>query len=100
MVLDTIMITITPDQAGIMKGSIDILDTGIIITDGTTITATNHNIITPIGITRAQEQGLKLIFTADINTPPKTIPNVSLSNSEIAFQGLVFNTQDPSIVFA
>ncbi len=80
MVLDTNTTTITPDQAGIMKGSIDTLGTGIIITDGITITATYHNIITSIGITRAPETGIKLIFTADTNTPPKIIPTKSTSN--------------------
>jgi 5,10-methenyltetrahydromethanopterin hydrogenase len=80
MVLDTITTTITPDQAGIMKEYIDTLDTGIIITDGTTIMTTNHYIITSIGIPRAPETGIKLIFIADTNTPPKTIPNESTSN--------------------
>jgi hypothetical protein len=80
MVLDTITTTITPDQAGIIKGSIDTQDTGLIITDGTTITVTNHNIITSIVITRAPETGIKLIFTADPNTPPKIISIESISN--------------------
>jgi hypothetical protein len=80
MVLDTITTTITPNQAGIMKGSIDTLDTGIIITDGTTIMTTNHYIITSIAITRAPETDIKLIFIADTNTPPKTILNESISN--------------------
>ena len=80
MVLDTITTTITPDQTGIMKGFIDTLDTGIIIADGTTIMTANHDIITSIGITQATETGIKLIFIADTNTPPKTIPSESISN--------------------
>jgi len=100
MVLDTITTTITPDQAGIMKESIDTLDTGIIITDGTTITAKKHKIITSIGITRTPETDIKIVFTVDTNIIPKTISTESISNLEIAFQGIIFNAQDPSIVFA
>ena len=80
MVLDTITTTITPDQTGIMKGFIDTLDTGIIIADGTTIMTANHNIITSIGITRTPETDIKIVFTVDTNTPPKTIPSESISN--------------------
>jgi len=100
MVLDTITTTITPDQAGIMKESIDTLDTGIIITDGTTITARKHKIITSIGITQTPETDIVIVFTADTNIIPKTISTESISNLEIAFQGIIFNAQDPSIVFA
>ena len=100
MVLDTITTTITPDQAGIMKEYIDTLDTGIIITDGTTIMTTNHYIITSIGITQTPETDIVIVFTADTNIIPKTISTESISNLEIAFQGIIFNAQDPSIVLA
>jgi len=81
-----------------MKGSIDTLNSGNISAGGTTITATNDasmkssalTLIKNMVITRALDTaGKKLIFTADPNTPLKTIPTESLSISEIEFQAMV-----------
>ena len=85
------------DQAGIMKGSIGTLDTGIITAGGTIITATNQGPIKStahthlkrmaipsmksMAITQAMDTaGIKLIVLADPNTPLKAIPTESLSN--------------------
>jgi phage-related protein len=85
------------DQAGIMKGSIDTLDTGIISAGGTITTATNQislkttahtriksNAILPMknmAITQAVDTaGIKFKLIADINTALKVIPTESLSN--------------------
>ncbi|MGB9436587.1 MAG: hypothetical protein WCB15_01490 [Desulfobacterales bacterium] len=76
------------DQTGTMKGSIDTLNSGDISAGGTTITATSDTsikssaltLIKNMVITRALDTaGKKLIFTADPNTPLKTIPTESLS---------------------
>jgi hypothetical protein len=97
------------DQTGIMKESIDILNSDNISADGITITATNDTSIkssalTPIKnmvITQALDTaGIKLIFTADINmsltsTHLKAIPTESLSITEIEFLTMVSGLQDP-----
>ena len=85
------------DQAGIMKGSIESLVTGIITAGGTIITATNqspikstvHNRMKSIAIRPMKSMaipqvmdtaGIKLIVLAGTNTPLKAIPTESLSN--------------------
>jgi hypothetical protein len=85
------------DQAGIMKGSIDTLDTGIISAGGTIITATNQSPIKSTAHTRIKSiairpmtsmalpealdtAGIKLIVLADTNMALKAIPTESLSN--------------------
>ena len=87
--MDTITTTIMREQAGIMKGSIDTLDTGIITAGGTIITATNqspikstaHTRIKSMAITRAMDTaGTKLIVLAEPNFPLKATPTESLSN--------------------
>ena len=95
--MDTITTTIMRGQTGITKGLIDTLATGIITTGGTIITATNHTLIKSTAPTRIESiaippikimaitqaldtTGIKLIFTADTNTPLKAIPTESISN--------------------
>jgi hypothetical protein len=85
------------DQDGIMKESIDTLDTGIITAGGTIITATNQRpikstahtrikslaitVIKNMAITQAVDTaGIKLIVLTDPNSPLKAIPTESLSN--------------------
>jgi len=71
-----------------MKGPIVTLATGIITAGGTTITATNDTTIRSIAITymkiivitQASDTGIKLIFTADTNTPLKAIPTEIICN--------------------
>jgi hypothetical protein len=84
------------DQAGIMKGFIENLVTGISTASGTIITATNqcpikstvHTRIKSIAIRHMRSMaipqtidtaGIKLIDLADPNTPQKAIPTESLS---------------------
>jgi hypothetical protein len=86
-----------PAQTGIMKGFIDTPDTGIITAGGTIITAKNHTPIKSIALIRIisivithiksmaitqalDTAGIKLLFTAETNTPLKTIPTESISN--------------------
>jgi hypothetical protein len=76
------------DQTGIIKGSIAALNSGDISAGGTTITATNDTTIRSIAITymkiivitQASDTGIKLIFTADTNTPLKAIPTEIICN--------------------
>jgi hypothetical protein len=85
------------DQAGIMKGSIDALDIGIITVGGTIITATNQSpikssahtriksmaipLMKSMAITQTMEKaGLELIVLAVTNTPLKAIPTEKLSS--------------------
>ena len=85
------------DQAGIMNGSIGILETRITTAGVTIITATIQisikstvhtrikslaiTVIKNMAITQAADTaGIKLIVLADPNTPLKAIPTESLSN--------------------